>query len=189
MKRLAAIAFALAAVATSGLPASALSCAKEWGDDTFAGALQAVGHPQRADALMAGTIAAVEREDDYWHTRVLVMEPRVLFSGDVRDTVRVAIGGHGPDTGFTEGATYFLALTRSVDAGTTEWFVDPCAPNTELTSVDELTQLRAISDSEVVISEPVLSGAPNALWIALAAGLAASAWLWLVRRGRSPIPS
>ena len=188
MKRLVVIAFALAAVATSAQPASALSCAREWGGDTFAGARQAVAHPARSEGLVVGTITAVERKDDYWRTRVLLVEPAIVFSGDLHDTVRVAIGGHGPEMGFAERGTYFLALTRSVDAGTTEWFVDPCAPNMEITSGDQLTQLRAISPSEVVISEPAISGPQAVLWFAVAAGLVAIAGLWLARRGHSPLP-
>jgi hypothetical protein len=96
-------------------PTSALSCAREWGGDAFAGAQQAVAQPARYDGLVVGTIAAVERKDDYWRTRVLVVEPGVVFSGEVRDTVRVEIVGHGPDMGFTEGAAYFLPLHQGVD--------------------------------------------------------------------------
>ena len=138
--------------------------------------------------MLVATIAGVERKDDYWRTRVLVVEPKVVFSGDVRDTVRVAIGGHGPDMSFTEGATYFLALTRGGEAGQSEWFVQPCAPNMEITSADQLAQLSAISDSEVVISEPVISGTPRVLWAIIAVGLVAIAWVWFRRRAGSPIP-
>ena len=188
-RRLAVGAFAVALMAAlvSVQSTAALSCANEWGDDTFAGAQQAVAHPARTEGLLVGTIAAVERKDDYWRTRVLVVDPGVVFSGDLRGTLRVAIGGHGPDMDFATGATYFLALTRSVDAGTTEWFVDPCAPNMQLSSSDQLTQLRAISDTDVVISEPVVSGPPTALWVAIAAGIVATASVWLVRRGQTPL--
>ena len=189
MKRLAAIALALAAVATSIQPASALLCAREWGNDTLAGAQEAVAHAGRWQGLMVGTIASVERKDDYWRTRVLVVDPGVVFSGEFRDTMRVEIGGNGPDMGFTEGAAYFLALTPSGDRTTTAWFVDPCAPNMEITSGDQLAQLRAIADSEVVISEPVITGPPTALGVAIAAGLVALAAMWLLRRGRSPLPA
>ena len=161
-RRLAVAAFAVTVMAAllSVQPTSALTCANEWGGDTFAGAQEAVAHPERTDGLLVATIAAVERKDDYWRTRVLVVEPRVVFSGDLRGTLRVAIGGHGPDMAFATGATYFLALTRSVDAGTTEWFVGPCAPNMQITSGDQLTQLRAISNTDVVISEPVVLARP-----------------------------
>jgi len=189
MKRLAAIALALSAVATSVQPASALVCAREWGGDTFAGAQEAVAHSGRWQGLMVGSIASVERKDDYWRTRVLVVDPGVVFSGEFRDTMRVEIGGHGPEMGFTEGAAYFLALTPSGDRTTTAWFVDPCAPNMEITSGDQLAQLRAIGDSEVVISEPVVTGPPTALWVAIAAGLVALAAMWLLRRGRPPLPA
>lgn len=187
MKRLAAVAFALSAVATSVQPASALLCAGEWGGDTFAGAQEAVAHSGRWHGLMVGTVSSVESKDDYWRSRVLVVDPGVVFSGEFRDTMRVEIGGHGPDMGFTEGATYFLALTPSGDPSTTAWFVDPCAPNMEITSGDQLAQLRAISDSEVVISEPVITEPPTALWVATAAGLVALAAMWLLHRGRSPL--
>lgn len=187
MKRLAAITFALAAVATSVQPASALTCAGEWGGDTFAGAQEAVAHSGRWHGLMVGTVASVERKDDYWRTRVLVVDPGVVFSGEFWDTVRVEIGGHGPEMGFTEGAAYFLALTPSGDRTTTAWFVDPCAPNMEVTSGDQLAQLRAISDSEVVISEPVITPPPTVLWVAVAASLVAIAAMWLLHRDRSPL--
>lgn len=189
MKRLAALALALAAAATSVQPASALTCANEWGGDTFAGAQQAVAHPARWDGLMVGTIASVERRDDHWRTRVLVVDPGVVFSGEFRDTMRVEVGGNGPEMGFTEGAVYFLALTPGGDRSTTAWFVHPCGPNMEITSGDQLAQLRAISDSEVVVSEPAITGPPTALWIVMAAGLVAIAAMRLLRRGRSPLPA
>lgn len=187
MKRLAAVAVVLAAVATSVQPASALLCATPWGGDTFAGAQDAVAHSGRWHGLMVGTVSSVERKDDYWKSRVLVVDPGVVFSGEFRDTMRVEIGGHGPDMGFTEGAAYFLALTPSGDRSTTAWFVDPCAPNMEITSGDQLAQLRAIGDSEVVVAEPVITGPPTALWVAIAAGLVAIAGMWLLRGGRSPL--
>ena len=138
--RQSAAAFALSVMAASLFvqPTSALTCAREWGSDTLAGARQAVAQPERWDGLVAGTITAVERKDDYWRTRVLVVEPAVVFSGDLRDTVRVEIGGHGPEMGFAAGATYFLALTRSGDPDTTGWFVHPCGPNMEITAAGYL---------------------------------------------------
>ena len=106
-RHLAAGAFAVAVMVAlvSVQPTWALICANEWGGDTFAGAQQAVTSPGRSDGLLVGTIAAVERQDDYWRTRVLVVDPGVVFSGNLRDTVRVAIGGHGPEMNFAEGAT------------------------------------------------------------------------------------
>jgi len=190
-RRLAAAAFVLSVMATVLMvqPTSALICAREWGGDTFAGAQQAVAQPARWDGLVVGTIAAVERRDDYWPTRVLVVEPGVVFSGEVRDTVRVEIGGHGPEMGFAQGATYVLALTRSSDSATTGWFVHPCGPNMEMTSGDQLAQLRAISDSEVVISEPVISGRPPVVWVTVAIVLMAFAGVWVIRRAGPMLPA
>lgn len=187
-RRLAAAAFALSAMATVVMvaPTLALTCATEWGGDTFAGARQAVARPARWDGLVVGTITAVERKDDYWRTRVVVVEPAVIFSGDVRETVRVEIGGHGPDMGFAEGATYFLALTR--DPATTSWFAHPCGPNVEMTSGDQLAQLRAISDSEVVISVPVTTGTPAFIWVSVAVAAIAIVSAWLLRRPHSGAP-
>lgn len=165
-------------------PTSALICAREWGGDTYAGARQAVAQPGRWDGLVVGTVTAVERKDDYWRTRVLVVEPGVVFSGDLGDTVRIEIGGNGPEMGFTGGATYFLALTRSGEPGTTGWFVHPCGPNMEMTSGDQLAQLRAISDTEVVISEPVITGTPGVVWVSVAIAAIALAGSWLMRRTR-----
>ena len=190
-KRLSAGLVAVAAMAALVLvqPTSALTCANEWGADTFAGARQAVADPGRTEGMLVGTVVAAEREDDYWRTRVLVVDPGVVFSGDLRDTVRVAIGGHGPDMDFTEGATYFLGLTRSVEAGTTEWFVQPCAPNMEITSGDQLAQLRAITDSEVVVSEPAITGTPDVVWMIAATTAIAVAGVWLMRRTRPMVPA
>ncbi len=190
-RRLSVAAFVLSVMATVLMvqPTSALLCAREWGGDTFAGAQQAVAQPARWDGLVVGTIAAVERRDDYWRTRVLVVEPGVVFSGDVRETVRVEIGGHGPDMGFAEGATYFLALTRSSDSPTTGWFVHPCGPNMQMTSGDQLAQLRAISDSEVVISEPVISGTPAVVWVTVAIAIMTFAGVWVMRRTRPMLPA
>jgi len=187
--RLSAAAFVLSVMAAvlSTQPTSALTCANEWGGDTFAGAQQAVAQPARWDGLVVGTIAAAERKDDYRRTRVLVVEPGVVFSGDVRDTVRVEIGGHGPDMGFAEGATYFLALTR--DPATTGWFVHPCGPNMEMTSGDQLAQLRAISDIEVVIAEPAITGTPALVWVSIAIAAIALAGVWLMRRTRPMLPA
>lgn len=178
---------ALAAV-LSVQPISALVCANEWGGDSFAGARHAVAQPARWDGLVVGTVAAIERKDDYWRTRVLVIEPGVVFSGDVRDTVRVEIGGHGPNMAFTEGATYFLALERTSDPSTTGWFVHPCGPNMEMTSVEQLAQLRSTSGSEIVISEPVITGTPTILLVAAIAALVALAGVWIARRSRSMLP-
>lgn len=168
-------------------PTTALTCANEWGGDTFAGAKQAVAEPARWDGLVVGTIAAVERKDDYWRTRVLVVEPGVVFSGAVRDTVRVEIGGHGPDLPFAEGGTYFLALTQG--PATAGWFVHPCGPNMEMTSGDQLAQLRAISDSEVVISEPAITGTPAVVWVSVAVAAIALAGAWFMRRPRPMLPA
>lgn len=168
-------------------PTSALTCANEWGVDTFAGAKQAVTEPARWDGLVVGTIAAVERKNDYWRTRVLVVEPGVVFSGDVRDTVRVEIGGHGPEMGFAEGGTYFLALTW--DQATSNWFVHPCGPNMELTSGDQLAHLRAVSDSEVVISEPAITGTSAVVWVSVAVAAIGLAGVWLMRRQRPMLPA
>lgn len=188
-RRLPAIAIVLAAAVVWVQPASALVCANEWESDTFAGARQAVEHPGRWDGLVVGTITAVERKDDYWRTTVLVVKPGVVFSGDVRETARLEIGGHGPSMGFTEGATYFLALERSSDPSTTSWFVHPCGPNMEMTSADQLAELRTISDSEIVLSEPVITSAPTLLWIAVAAALIAIVGVWLTRRARPLLPT
>lgn len=186
-RRLCAAAFTLSVMAAALLvtPASALTCANEWGGDTFAGAQQAVEQPARWDGLVVGTIAAIERKDD--SARVLIVEPRIVFAGDVRDTVRVEIGGHGPDTGFAQGATYFLALTR--DPATTSWFVHPCGPNMEMTSGHQLTQLRAISDSEVVISEPAITGSPPVLGVSVAVAVMALVGAWFIRRSRPILPA
>lgn len=187
--RLAAAAFVLSVMSAvlTVAPTSALICANEWGGDTFAGAKQAVAEPARWEGLVVGTIAAVERKDDYWRTRVLVVEPGVVFSGDVRDTVRVEIGGHGPDMGFAEGGTYFLALTR--DQATGGWFVHPCGPNMEMTSGDQLAQLRAISDGEVVISEPAITGTTAVVWVSVAVAAIALAGVWFMRRQRPMLPA
>jgi len=175
------------AAVLSTQPTSALTCANEWRGDTFGGAQQAVAQPARWDGLLVGTIAAVERQDDYRRTRVLVVEPGVVFSGDVRDTVRVEIGANGPDMGFAEGAVYFFALTR--DSATTGWFVDPCGPNMEMTSRDELAQLRAISDIEVVIAEPAITGTAALVWVSIAIAAIALAGVWLMRRTRPMLPA
>lgn len=189
-KRLSVAALALSVIAAllSVRPASALICANEWGGDTFAGAQQAVAQPARWDGLVVGTVTAVERKGDYWRTRVLVVEPGVVLSGDVRGTVRVEIGGHGPDMSFAAGATYFLTLTRGGDPGTTRWFVHPCGPNMEMTSGDQLARLRAISDSEAIISEPVITGMPAVVWVGIAIAIAV-AGVRLMRRTRPTLPA
>lgn len=184
----AALVLSMAAVLLTSSPASALICAFDWGDDTFGGAKQAVAQSGRWDGLLVGTIGAVERRDDHWRTRVLVVEPDVVFVGDLRHTVRAAIGGHGPEMSVGEGATYFLGLTW--DAATESWFVAPCAPNMRMTSPDQLAQLRAISDHEVVISEPVIpvESAPVVVWVGAALVAAALAGTWVVRRVRAMVP-
>ena len=88
--------------------------------------------------------------------------------------------------GFAERATYFLALTR--DPATTSWFVHPCGPNMQMTSGDQLAQLRAISDSEVVISEPEITGTPAVVWVSVAVAAIALAGVWLMRRTRPMLP-
>ncbi len=183
-RRLLATAIALAALAAllSVQPASALTCANEWGGETFASAQQAVAQPGRWDALVVGTIAAVARKDDYWRTRVLVVEPGVTFSGDIQETVRVAIGGHGPEMNFAQGAIYFLSL--SFDPAMTGWFVHPCGPNMELTGADQLAQLRATSDTEIVILEPDITGTPAVIWVSVAVAVVAFGGVWLMRRTR-----
>ena len=190
-RRLRATAFALSvmAVALFVQPTSALICAREWGSDNYAGARHAVAQPGRWDGLVVGTVTAVERKDDYWRTRVLVVEPGVVFSGDLGDRVRVEIGGHGPEMGFARGATYFLALTHSGDPDSIGWFVYPCGPNMEMTSGHQLAQLRAISDSEVVISEPVITGTPGVVWVSAAIAAIALAGTWLTRRTRPMLPA
>lgn len=190
-RRLSAAAFVLSVMAAvlAVAPTSALSCAREWGGDTFAGAQQAVAQPARWDGLVVGTIAAVERKNDYWRTRVLIVEPGVVFAGDLRDTVRVEIGGHGPEMAFAEGAAYFLPVHRSVDPNNPGWFVDPCGPTMEMTSGDQLAQLRAISDSEIVISEPVITGTPAIVWAIVAAAAIALVGVWIMRRPGPMLPA
>jgi hypothetical protein len=184
--RFAPAAFLLSLLATMGAPSptSALICAREWGDDTLAGARQAVTDPARWEGLVVGTIVATERKDDYWRTPVLVVEPNVVFAGDLPDTLRAEIGGHGPDMTFAEGGTYFLALTRETATGA--WFVHPCGPNMAITRPDQLAQLRAIGDREVLVSEPSIpeAGLPVVARVgaALVAALTAG---WLLRRSRA----
>lgn len=163
-------------------PTAALVCANEWGGDAFASARQAVGQSDRWDGLIVGTISALEWKDDYWRTPVLVVEPKVVFSGDVRDTTRVEIGGHGPDMSFAKGGTYVLVLHDSSDPASPGWFLHPCGPNMELTDSDQLAELRAIGDSEVTVSEPVITGTPGVVPVSIAVAVVALAGVWLMRR-------
>ena len=168
-------------------PASALTCAREWGGDTLASAPDAVAAARGWDGLVLGTISAVERKDDHWEAPVLTVQPEVVFAGSFPDVLRLEIGGHGPDMAFATGGRYFLALEHSADpAG---WFVHPCGPNMEITGNDQLAQLRASSSSEVVIVEPLIPSPPTALWIAGLAAFVTLAGAWVARRTGSTVAS
>jgi hypothetical protein len=167
-------------------PTSALVCAREWGGDTFAGARQAVTEPTRWDGLLVATVTAVERKDDYWRTRVLVLEPEIVFSGSLRETVRAEIGGHGPDMSFDAGSTYFLSLVESRDAASPGRFVHPCGPNMAIDRGQQVAELRSISDTETVISEPKIQGPLIRPLVAIGIAITAVSGLWwFTRRHRS----
>ena len=54
----------------------------------------------------------------------------------------------------------------------------------EMTSGEQLAQLRAISDSEVVISEPVFTDTPGVVWVSVLIGAIAVTGVWAARRTR-----
>ncbi len=186
-KRLQLLAIVVPAVATAVLlstqPASALVCANDWGGDPIQGAREAVSNPDRWDGLLVGNVSAIEHKNDYWQTPVLVVEPEVVFAGAFRGAVHVEIGSFGPDTLFDTGRHYFMALERS--SSLAAFIVDPCAPNMEVNSADQLAKLRAASASEVVITMPDLASPRLGPWVAAAAVVALLIGLWLARRRRA----
>ena len=164
---------------------SALTCAREWGGDTLAGARGAVEGTAAgwADGLLLGTIVSIEhRRDDPGRTAAVTVDPEISFDGPFRERTRFEVGGHGPLLGFTEGGRYFLVLHQSTDpAG---WFLDPCGPTMEITHGGQLEELRAAADGEIIIAQPSLPSGPQMPWGPATLGLAAvGVAAWLFRRG------
>jgi hypothetical protein len=183
---------AIAATILAGVVApfhvSALTCAREWGDDTLAGARGAVEGTAAgwADGLLIGTIVSVEHyRDDPGRAAAVTVDPEVSFDGPFRERARFEIGGHGPLINFTAGSRYLLVLHRSTDpAG---WFLDPCGPTLEITHGGQLQELRAAAEDEVIIDQPSLPSAPQVPWVPAILGLVAvglAAWLFR-RRARA----
>jgi hypothetical protein len=59
----------------------------------------------------------------------------------------------------------------------------------EMTSGDQLAQLRAISDSEVVIAEPVITGRAAVIWVSAGVAAIVLAGVWVMRRTRPMLPA
>lgn len=185
---------AILAFATSLLqvtPTLALTCAREWGGDTLAGARDAVAGRAAgwADGLLLGTIVSVEhRNDDPGRIAAVTVEPEVSFSGPFRTQARFEIGGHGPLSDFTAGSRWFLVLHHSEDPN--GWFLDPCGPTMKVTSEGELQALRAATDGEVVIREPTLSaGLQPPPWPIFIGFVAIGVTAWIFRRAERRPPS
>ena len=186
---------AIAATILMGMVApfhvSALTCAREWSDDTLAGARGAVGGTAAgwADGLLIGTIVSIEhRRDDPGRTAAVTIDPEISFDGPFRERARFEIGGHGPLLRFTEGSRYFFVLHQSEDpAG---WFLDPCGPTMEITHRGQLQELRAAAADEVIIAEPSLPSGAQIPWGPATLGLAAlGLTAWLFRRRAASRPS
>ena len=178
----------LVSVAISQSPVSALSCARDWGADTFDGARGAVegGYATWADALLVGTITAIE-DTGAGERRILTVQPEIVFRGAVRDTVRVS-APNDFEGGFTTRGRYFLVLYHPNEPESDAWFVHPCGPTMQLTSADQLAQLRAVGDDELVLSEPAITatgGPPVSGGLATIAVIAGAAWVWTRRSQRS----
>jgi hypothetical protein len=179
---LAATAFVAVALLASAPTTAALTCAQDWNHPLAAAGEAVAGERAGWSGLLVGTISAAKAADDYSSARELVVEPAIVFAGTGRERLHVSVGAKGPDLSFDRGDTYFLALQMSNDPEISGWLVDPCGPTFKLTSPDQVAELRALTDDEVIVAAPQIDAQPTTIWFGAALAGAAAAAVWLLRR-------